>query len=195
MAHNSIVLLWQYFNKWPSSNGSNVGSVVIWFPGAGDLEAWVESRAKSQWSLWIMADCQSLHMLRWHWAPFPGSVIGLLWWRLDQRVNYYYSSWSLGLMDRKGSKTVAVWEQDKHTLQNIHIQTTSIVQWLYIWFSLRRCKTGKRNNRLCLEKYHTHTHRAETGNLTSILKTKWSELKNGWPWPFPTSQYIRQEFA
>lgn len=39
MAQGSIVLLLQYFNKWPSSNGSNAGSDVIRFPDAGDVGA------------------------------------------------------------------------------------------------------------------------------------------------------------
>lgn len=39
MAQGSIVLLLQYFNKWPSSNGGNAGADVMRFPDAGDIGA------------------------------------------------------------------------------------------------------------------------------------------------------------
>lgn len=39
MAQGSIVLLLQYFNKWPSSNGGNAGSDVIRFPDVRDVGA------------------------------------------------------------------------------------------------------------------------------------------------------------
>lgn len=39
MAQGSIVLLLQYFNKWPTSNGGNAGSGIIRFPDAGDVGA------------------------------------------------------------------------------------------------------------------------------------------------------------
>lgn len=101
----------QYFNKWWCSNGARAGSAVMWFPGAGAAEAWVESQAKSSLSL-IRARCQSSNMLRWHWAPSSASVIGLLLWLWDQRVYLLGLPFGSELMQREREGDWSGWERE-----------------------------------------------------------------------------------